>query len=209
MGVCPCPTKTIRKRKKTKRKAKKTKSVRTKSLQTSLKTPTDNTAYTLLTRTASSGASSATMAMAVAKSNRKQAGCSCSAVSSSNATWIAGTEGYGFVGDYKHFNNGKRRTSRPKNGKVRSMNHREGGIYSKKNIVEAPTSLYEKKYRIMMKGKGKDKIAWRTSDKVKDMRDSARKSRAMEGKSRSVFMAKRVGGAYSSHTDTGISEDFI
>ena len=196
MVVCPCPTKIKRKRKKPKRKAKKTKSTRAKSLQSGLKTPSNNIAYNVLTRTASSSVASATMSLAVAKSNRKQAGCSCKAIARSNSTWIAGTESFGYVGDYKHFNNGKRRTSRPKDGKVRGMNHRQG-------------ALYEKKYKIMGKGTGKDKVAWRTSDKVKDMRNAARKVRAMEGQEKSVFMAKRRGGAISSHTDTGLSEDFI
>ena len=209
MVVCPCPTKIKRKRKKTKRKAKKTKSTRAKSLQSGLKTPTDNIAYNVLTRTASSSVASATMSLAVAKSNRKQAGCSCKAIARSNSTWIAGTESFGYVGDYKHFNNGKRRTSRPKDGKVRGMNHRQGAIYSKNKIEKVEGSLYEKKYKIMGKGTGKDKVAWRTSDKVKDMRNAARKVRAMEGQEKSVFMAKRRGGAISSHTDTGLSEDFI
>ena len=209
MGVCPCPTKIKRKRKKTKRKVKKKKTTRKKSLQSALKTPKENLAYNLLTRTASSSVASATMSLAVAKSNRKQAGCSCKAIAQSDLTWIAGTESYGYVGDFKHFNNGKRRTSRPKGGKVRAMNHSQGAIYSKNKIDKVEGSLYEKKYRIMGKGTGKDKVSWRTSDKVRDMRNSARKVRAMEGQEKSVFMSKRRGGAISSHTDTGLSEDFI
>ena len=95
MVVCPCETKIKRKRKKTKRKAKKTKSTRAKSLQSGLKTPSNNIAYNVLTRTASSSVASATMSLAVAKSNRKQAGCSCKAIAQSDSTWIAGTESYG------------------------------------------------------------------------------------------------------------------